>query len=113
MRLQSSGFTAVTGNTKRWIGARSPVSIRRLKMSNLTATSACDACCMITSHGRLPPQWHATIARPMTCQTDCTFRNGPGMDFKTDADCERGVHLAPQYISLASLGNDRTCLRWA
>src|SRR6266480_6436354 len=80
MRPPSCGFTAATGRTRRWTSGRSPVSIRRSKMSASPATNSSGACFTITSRGLPRPQCLVTTTRQMTCRTACTSRSGPGTD---------------------------------
>src|ERR1051325_3258294 len=98
MRPQSSVFTAVTGDMKRWINVQSPVSIRRWKMLALIATSSSGACCTITLPGRPRAQWRATTGRLMMSRTECTFQNGLGMDSLLKP---KGVYLKGQNSSNA------------
>ena len=79
--------TAVTGHTRKWTFAPSPVSIRRLSTSASPVTTDYDRSCTTTSFGQPPPRCPGTTAPQTRCRTVSASRTGRGTDSSADP-CE-------------------------
>src|SRR5215831_2162101 len=83
-RPPSSGSTAVTGCTTRWIAAPSLASTWLWLTSDWPTTPPCGKCCTTTSLGRPRQPWPATTGPLTMCLTVSPFRAGHGADSRSD-----------------------------
>src|SRR5215831_10467043 len=92
-RPPSSGSTAATGCTTRWIAAPSLASTRLWLTSSWPTTLRCARCCTTTSLGRQRQLWPATTGPLTMFLTVSPFRAGHGTDSRSDRQMPVSVNV--------------------